>query len=211
MICVEVKKGVLRTEFEMKYTQKEFENMLAEFRSNPAEPPWMEFKTGLKDPVQIAKYISGLANVAAYAGSAYGYLVWGVQDGTHDIVGTDFDPDIVTADKKQPLRLWLRLVVKPQIQYEFFPFEIDGNHVVVLEIEAAYRQPVTFRGCAYVRIGSALTELAKEPKIAESIYRTIGHDWTAELVRGVGLDAHSCLLRSSSMILGFCARHCTIA
>ena len=188
-MCVEVKKGVLRTEFEMKYTQKDLENMLAEFRSNPAEPPWLEFKTGLKDPVQIAKYISGLANVAAYAGSAYGYLVWGVQDGTHDIVGTDFDPDIVTADKKQPLRLWLRLVVKPQIQYEFFPFEIDGNHVVVLEIEAAYRQPVTFRGCAYVRIGSALTELTKEPKIAESIYRTIGHDWTAELVRGVGLDA----------------------
>ena len=74
-MCVEVKKGVLRTEFEMKYTQKELENMLAEFRSNPAEPPWLEFKTGLKDPVQIAKYISGLANVAAYAGSAYGYLV----------------------------------------------------------------------------------------------------------------------------------------
>ena len=49
-MCVEVKKGVLRTEFEMKYTQKELENMLAEFRSNPAEPPWLEFKTGLKDP-----------------------------------------------------------------------------------------------------------------------------------------------------------------
>ena len=42
----------------MKYTQKELENMLAEFRASPAEPSWLEFKTGLKDPVQIAKYIS---------------------------------------------------------------------------------------------------------------------------------------------------------
>ena len=83
----------------MKYTQKELENMLAEFRANPAEPPWLDFKTGLKDPVQIAKYISGLANVAAYAGSTHGYLVWGVQDGTHALVGTDFDPDVVLAEK----------------------------------------------------------------------------------------------------------------
>ncbi len=173
----------------MKYTQKELENMLAEFRACPAEPPWLDFKTGLKDPVQIAKYISGLANVAAYAGSTHGYLVWGVQDGTHTLVGTDFDPDVVLAEKKQPLRLWLRLVVKPQIQYEFYTFEIEGMKVVMLEVEAAYRQPVTFKGCAYVRIGSALTELSKTPKIAESIYRTVGHDWSAELVRGEGLDA----------------------
>ena len=163
--------------------------MLAEFRASPAEPPWLDFKTGLKDPVQIAKYISGLANVAAYAGSTHGYLVWGVQDGTHALVGTDFDPDVVLAEKNQPLRLWLRLVVKPQIQYEFYVFEIEGMKVVMLEVEAAYRQPVTFKGCAYVRIGSALTELSKAPKIAESIYRTVGHDWSAELVRGEGLDA----------------------
>ena len=173
----------------MKYTQKELESMLEEFRASPAEPSWLEFKTGLKDSVQIAKYISGLANVAAYAGSTHGYLVWGVQNGTHEIVGTDFDPDVVLAEKNQPLRLWLRLVVKPQIQYEFYSFEIGGIKVVMLEVEAAYRQPVTFRGCAYVRIGSSLTELSKAPKIAESIYRTIGHDWSAELLRGEGLDA----------------------
>ena len=188
-MCTEERKVFLHTEFEMKYTQKELVSMLSEFRASPAEPSWLEFKTGLRDPVQVAKYISGLANVAAYAGSTHGYLVWGVQNETHEIVGTDFDPDVVLAEKNQPLRLWLRLVVKPQIQYEFYPFEIEGMKVVMLEVEAAYRQPVTFKGCAYVRIGSALTELAKAPKIAESIYRTIGHDWTAELVRGEGLDA----------------------
>ncbi len=173
----------------MKYSQADLENMLDEFCRYPAEPMWLEFKTGLKDPVQIAKYISGLANIAAYAGSVHGYLVWGVKDRTHEIVGTDFDPDVVKAEKNQPLRLWLKLVVKPQIQYEFYPFEVNGKKVVVLEVEAAYRQPVTFRGNAFVRIGSALTELAKEAKIAESIYRTIGHDWSAELLRGEDLDA----------------------
>lgn len=173
----------------MKYSQVELENMLRDFCRYPEEPIWLEFKTGLKDPVQIARYISGLANVAAYAGSVHGYLVWGVQNETHEIVGTDFDPDVVKAEKNQPLRLWLKLVVKPQVQYDFYEFESNGKKVVLLEVEAAYRQPVTFRGNAYVRVGSALTELSKEPKIAESIYRTIGHDWSAELLRGEGLDA----------------------
>ena len=173
----------------MKYSQVELENMLRDFCRYPEEPMWLEFKTGLKDPVQIARYISGLANVAAYAGSVHGYLVWGVQNETHEIVGTDFDPDVVKAEKNQPLRLWLKLVVKPQVQYDFYEFESNGKKVVLLEVEAAYRQPVTFRGNAYVRVGSALTELSKEPRIAESIYRTIGHDWSAELLRGEGLDA----------------------
>lgn len=99
----------------MKYSQIELENMLRDFCRYPAEPMWFEFKTGLMDPVQIAKYISGLANVAAYSGRTHGYLVWGVHNDTHEIVGTDFDPDVVNAEKNQPLRLWLRLVVKPQI------------------------------------------------------------------------------------------------
>jgi len=163
--------------------------MLMEFCDYPAEPMWLEFKTGLKDPVQIAKYISGLSNVAAYAGSVHGYLVWGVDNSTHEIVGTDFDPDVVLAEKNQPLRLWLKLVVKPQIEYEFFAFQVEGRRIVILETEAAYRQPVTFRGNAYVRVGSALTELSKEPKIAETIYRTIGHDWSSEILRGETLDS----------------------
>ena len=64
----------------MKYSNAELCAMVDEFRAFAAEPSWLEFKTGMKDPVQIAKYISGLSNVAAYAGNTHGYLVWGVDD-----------------------------------------------------------------------------------------------------------------------------------
>ncbi len=172
----------------MKYSNTELCAMVDEFRALDAEPSWLEFKTGMKDPVQIAKYISGLSNVAAYAGNTHGYLVWGVNDKTHEVETSDFDPDVVKAEKNQPLRLWLKLVLKPQIEFEFYPFEYDGRKGVLLEVEAAYRQPVTFRGVGYVRIGSALTELSKEPKIAASIYRTLGHDWSADIVHGAGIE-----------------------
>ena len=85
----------------MKYSQHDLVGMVEELRAYPAEPSWLEFKTGLKDPVQIAKYISGLSNVAAYAGSEYGYLVWGIQNETHEIVGTDFDADAVLAEARR--------------------------------------------------------------------------------------------------------------
>ena len=156
--------------------------MLDDFRGLPAETAWLEFKENMADPVRIAKYISALSNMAAYYGRNAGYLVWGVDDVTHEIKGTDFDKDVVKAGthQDQPLELWLRLVIKPQTSYEFFPFESDGKKIVILEVDAAYRQPVTYQGQGWARIGNALTEMSKDPKIAAAIYRTTGTDWSAE-------------------------------
>ena len=166
----------------MKYTQQDLESMLDDFRGLPAETAWLEFKENMADPVRIAKYISALSNMAAYYGRNAGYLVWGVDDATHEIKGTDFDKDVVRAGshQDQPLELWLRLVIKPQTSYEFFPFESDGKKIVILEVDAAYRQPVTYQGQGWARIGNALTEMSKDPKIAAAIYRTTGTDWSAE-------------------------------
>ena len=166
----------------MKYTQQDLESMLDDFRGLPAETAWLEFKENMADPVRIAKYISALSNMAAYYGRNAGYLVWGVDDVTHEIKGTDFDKDVVKAGthQDQPLELWLRLVIKPQTSYEFFPFESDGKKIVILEVDAAYRQPVTYQGQGWARIGNALTEMSKDPKIAAAIYRTTGTDWSAE-------------------------------
>ncbi len=38
----------------MKYSNVELCAMVDEFREFAAEPSWLEFKTGMKDPVQIA-------------------------------------------------------------------------------------------------------------------------------------------------------------
>ena len=172
----------------MKYTQSDLESMLNEFRELPAETTWLEFKTNLSDPVKIARYISALSNMAAYCGRSYGYLVWGVDDVTHEIKGTSFNKDVVCAERNQPLELWLRLVIKPQTNYEFFDFEQNGKRIVMLEIESAYRQPVTVKGGGWARIGNVLTELNKDPKIAAAIYRTLGHDWSSEVVHAASIE-----------------------
>lgn len=56
------------------------------------ETEWLEFKVGNADPQEMGEYLSTLANAAAYNGKAFAYLVWGVEDETHRIVGTGFAP-----------------------------------------------------------------------------------------------------------------------
>lgn len=172
----------------MKYTTDDLVVMVDEFRALPAETGWLEFKTNMADPVKIARYISAVSNMAAYCGRSYGYLVWGVDDVTHEIKGTVFDKNAIKAEKNQPLELWLRLVIKPQVNYEFFEFVQNGKRLVLLEVESAYRLPITVNGGGWARIGTALVELNKDPKIAAAIYRTVERDWSAEIVPAATID-----------------------
>ena len=60
--------------------------------SEGAERPWLEFKHNNAEPQEIGEYISALANTAALEGKAHAYLLWGVDDATHQAIGTTFDP-----------------------------------------------------------------------------------------------------------------------
>ncbi len=66
--------------------------IVAELRKLPVETEWVEFKLNWEDKDDIGKYVSALANSAALAGKTKGYLVWGVDDATHDLRGTTFSP-----------------------------------------------------------------------------------------------------------------------
>ena len=54
------------------------------------ETEWVEFKCNNKQPQMIGEYISALSNSAALCERPKAYLVWGVQDDTHKIVGTEY-------------------------------------------------------------------------------------------------------------------------
>lgn len=170
-----------------KYTESDLVAMVSGFRRMSSESRWLEFKSNLDDTERIAKYVSGLANAACYDGRDAGYLIWGIDDKTHEVRETDFDPDKLTHER-QTLRMWLRSKLKPEVRFEFFPFVYEGARIVLLEVEAAYRRPVTFDGKAWMRDGTSLTELAKVPGAAETIYRKVGHDWSGGVVHAAKLS-----------------------
>lgn len=57
------------------------------------EPEWFEYKQGtaVSKPDEVGEYISALSNAAVIAGEPYGYLIWGINNTSHEIVGTDFN------------------------------------------------------------------------------------------------------------------------
>ena len=101
----------------------------------------------------IGEYISALSNSAALNGKTNGYIIWGVDDTTHEILGTTFAP---SSAKKggEALENWLLRLLEPKIDFKFYEIEIDDNNIVLLEIAPAYRHPVTFSGTEYIRLGS---------------------------------------------------------
>jgi len=68
------------------------QSLVRELVALPAETGWVEFKHNNADAQQIGEYLSALSNSAALDGKAFAYLLWGVDDATHGIVGTHFDP-----------------------------------------------------------------------------------------------------------------------
>lgn len=67
-------------------------SLIQELRKLPAEIEWVEFKENNDDPEEIGEYLSALANSAALCGKAFAYLVWGVRDVSHELVGTTVSP-----------------------------------------------------------------------------------------------------------------------
>lgn len=56
----------------------------------PHETEWVEFKHNFHSPDEIGERISALSNSACLCKKAYAYIVFGIEDGTHEIVGTSF-------------------------------------------------------------------------------------------------------------------------
>lgn len=144
--------------------------LIRELCKLPQETEWAEFKENKAEPAEIGEYLSALANSAALAGKAFAYLVWGVADGDHAIVGTRFAPRAAKVGNEE-LESWLLRSLSPKIHFHFHEATVDGQSVVLLEIERAFRHPVQFQGVAYIRVGSYKKKLKDFPEKERELWR----------------------------------------
>ena len=136
----------------------------------PHETEWVEFKVGNRDPQAIGEYISALANATALHGKTCGYLIWGIEDRTHAIVGTRFLPSTMKKGN-EPLETWLLRMLSPRIEFRFHEVTIDEMRVVLLEIDRASRHPVAFGGIEFIRVGSSKKKLKEYPEKERALWR----------------------------------------
>ena len=157
-------------------------------RAMPSETEWFEFKRDRYESQEIGEYLSALANSACLANQPRGYLVFGIDNVSHDVVGTSFDPYTAKGKGNQDLLPWLAAGVRPNTGVEAHVVRYPAGRVVILEVGPANGEPVAFYGAAYVRVGSSKTALRYHREKARAIW-TRGSDWSAEVCEEASLDA----------------------
>ncbi len=137
----------------------------------PKETPWVEFKHNDAEPNVVGEYLSALSNAAALDLKSHGYVVWGVEDGTHRVIGTTFRP---TRSKRggEDLIPWLTRGLSPKIHFSFDELDVDGCRVVILQVEAARTRPTQFDGQAWIRIESYKKKLKDYHDHERRLWRT---------------------------------------
>ena len=145
-------------------------DLVSELRQLPHETEWVEFKTNRAEPQDIGEYISALANGAALNGKNAAHILWGIADGTHAVIGTDFKPEAAKMGN-EPLGNWLRRGLTPPLDFRFYEVTIDGKRVVILEIDPAAQQPAAFNRERYIRVGSVKKNLREHPEKERALWQ----------------------------------------
>ena len=103
-------------------------------------------------------------------GKEYAYLVWGINNETHELTGTTFDyhRDV----KNEPLEHFLARQIFPDINFQFHELTVEEKRVVILSIPAAEKVPTAFNNNRFLRIGSSKVNLNKFPE--RDVYKRQG-------------------------------------
>jgi len=152
-------------------TLEQLRSLLRELIRLDKETEWVEFKHNNDDVPMIGEYISALANSAALIGKQSAYMIWGIDNETHEVIGTNFKP-LQMHYKQQELESWLLQKISPKIHFRFYEFESDNEKpVVILEIQASTHTPVRFDGTEFIRVGSYKKKLREFAEKERALWR----------------------------------------
>lgn len=150
-------------------TDLELVKLVKELASLSQETEWVEFKVNNSDPDKIGKYISALSNSSLLHEKQFGYLLYGIEDETHAIVGTTFRPKS-TKIGNEPLEQWLNSKISPKVTFRIFEFDFEGKSMALFKVGAAPNSPVKFNKLGYIRIGNTTRLLNEYPNQERKIW-----------------------------------------
>jgi ATP-dependent DNA helicase RecG len=168
-------------------TNQDLINLTDELRALPKENEWVEFKVGnVTTNERLGQYISGLSNAASVANKSFAYLVFGINDDTHEVEGTNYNFKN-RKEGNEELELWIRRLLNPSIKFDHFTCDYKSNHLEIFRIPAAIGEPTNFKFYPYIRFDSSLTDLKKYPHYLRAIYNS-QTDWSAQIVKNASID-----------------------
>jgi len=150
--------------------EKELHDLLNMLLALPKETEWVEFKHNFHSLEEVGERLSALANGACLLNQHHGFLVFGIENETHAIVGTDFHP---SKHKKgnEECEHWIAQRLNPRADLKIYEFKKGGRNITVFQIDAATIQPIDFIHEAYIRVGSITRKLRDFPGKERKIWK----------------------------------------
>ena len=147
----------------------------------------VEFKEAKNDfdSKKLGKYFSAISNEANLRGKEYGWLILGVDDKTHRIVGTQYRNSFKSLNS---IKGEIARTTTQQISFiEIYELMREGRRVLLFQIPAAPKGiPMAFSGHYYARNAEELVPLDIE-KI-ERIRRQYVEDWSEQIVQEATIE-----------------------
>lgn len=170
-------------------TVEELINTLDSLLILPAETEVVEFKkasNGFGDQ-ELGEYFSALSNEANLRGKPCAWLVFGVENSTHKVVGSQYKnsrPALDAMKKKIADQTTSRHTF---VEIHAFQYK-NGKRVVMFEIPPAPQGiPIDYQGHYYGRDGESLQALSMD-KIERIRNQAKLKDWSARIIEGASLE-----------------------
>ncbi len=158
-------------------------SILERFIRLGSECEYSEFKENGIEPENLGQYISALSNGATLHSQKYGYLFFGIQDKTLEIVGTTFNPKTAKAKGNEELEPWLARLLSPRIDFQMYSFEYHGKYLALIQVPAAFSQPTLFKNIGYVRVGSHKKSLLDYPEKERKLWQRPASEFELQIAK----------------------------
>jgi ATP-dependent DNA helicase RecG len=167
----------------------ELNELLQTLLALPHEVEWVEFKKNNYAPEDIGEYLSALSNAAALYGANSGFIVWGIEDVTHKLVGTTFQPRRAKIGNEE-LENWLSVHLHPRINFKIHEFDSNGVRVVLFDVPPASHTPVRFKDTEYIRVGSYKKKLKDYPEKERELWALLSRTPFEKSIAADAVTAH---------------------
>lgn len=169
-------------------TETQLKGTLNDLRSLDSENEIVEFKEAKNnyDFTKLGKYFSALSNEANLCRKPYGWLVFGIKDNDHSIVGTQYRSERKDLDK---LKGEIANKTTNRISFiDIHEVNLPEGRVILFQIPSAPKGiPIAFDGHYYARDGEELVPLNIE-KIERIRAQATKEDWSAAIVPAATLE-----------------------
>lgn len=161
---------------------------LQQLRSLSAETEIVEFKEAKSnfDFSKLGKYFSALSNEANLKGNSYAWLIFGIEDKRHKIVGSQFRPIRKDLDS---LKGEIAKKTTNGITFiEIYELKFEEGRVIMFQIPSAPKGfPIAFEGHYYGRDGEELVPFNLE-EIERIRAQATTADWSSAIVSNASLE-----------------------